>query len=112
MSLSADRFSVRMAPDGAFVPIGELDAITVEELRLLVDEVMLPGRAVVLDLAKLTFMDSNVIHWLVEVHVASGTPVVLRNTPHTARLLLGVAATVGPDGEAWVFDDLDCPAPT
>ena len=84
--------------------VGELDLTTVQELRILVDEAMVPGRAVVLDLAEVTFMDSNVIHWLIELFDATGTPVVLRNAPHTARLLLGVAEIVGPAGEAWVFE--------
>src|SRR5262245_11264075 len=110
MTVGAERFSVSIAPDGAVVPVGELDEITVDEVRVLVDEVMAPGRAIVLDLTQLTFMDSNVIHWLTEVFNATGTPVILRNTPQTAQLLLRVAATVGPDGEAWVFErDLHSP---
>ena len=111
MALAAEWFSVRISADGAFVPNGELDMTTVEELRFLVDEVLVPGRTILLDLACLRFIDSNVIHWLVEVFEVTGTPVVLRNTPQTARLLLDVAAIVGADGEAWVFEgDLEASA--
>ncbi len=104
MALGEEWFSVRIAADGALVPNGELDMTTVEELRFLVDEVMVPGRTIVLDLACLKFIDSNVIHWLVEVFEVTGTPVVLRNTPRAARILLDVAAIVGANGEAWVFE--------
>ena len=96
--------SVSVAPDGAFVPTGELDLGTIRKLRELVDEVTVPGRAIVLDLAHLTFMDNNVIHWLVEISDATGHPVVLRNASPTIRRILDIATTVDFDSEAWVFD--------
>jgi anti-anti-sigma factor len=111
MTAAAQPFSVSVAPDGAFVPIGELDFATVQDLRDLVDEVMVPGRAIVLDLAQLTFIDSSVIHWLIATCQATGHPVVLRNASTTVRRLLDVASTVGPGEDAWVFDrDLRTPA--
>ena len=97
------RFSVSVASDGAFVPIGELELSTLQELRDLVQEVMVPGQGVVLDLAQLTFMDSTVIHWLVELCDATGHPVVMRNASPTVRRILEIARTVDADGDAWIF---------
>ena len=104
MAVMNHQFSVSVAPDGAFVLIGELDLATIEELRNLVDRVMVPGRPIMLDLAELTFMDSNVIHWLVEVCDASGYPVVLRDVLPTVRHILDITASVDSDGDSWVFE--------
>jgi anti-anti-sigma factor len=104
MPVTRDLFSLSVAPDGASVPTGTLDLSTIQELRELVDEVMAPGRAIVLDLAQLTFMDSSVIHWLVEVCDATGHPVFLRNASPVVRRILDIATTVHFDGDAWVFD--------
>ena len=65
---------------------------------------MTPGRAIVLDLTQLTFMDGSVIHWLVEACDATGRPVVLRNASPVIRRILGLVATVGFDSDAWVFE--------
>jgi anti-anti-sigma factor len=97
-------FSVSVASDGAFMPSGALDLGTVRELRGLVNEAMVPGRAIVLDLAQTTFMDSNVIHWLVEICDVTGHPVVLRNASPTVRRILDIATTVDFDSDAWIFD--------
>jgi anti-anti-sigma factor len=110
MSATGQAFSVSVAPDGAFVPTGELDLSTLQELRDLVAEVMAPGTAVVLDLAHLTFMDSSVIHWLVETCDSTGHPVVLRNASPAVRRILDVTATLGPDGDAWVLEPTDATA--
>jgi anti-anti-sigma factor len=104
MPVTSQLFSVSVAPDGAFVPTGQLELSTLQELRDIVDEVMGPGRTVVLDLAQITFMDSSVIHWLVEVCDATGHPVVLRNASPVVRRILDIATTVHFDGDAWVFD--------
>ena len=48
------------------------------EARQRVDEFMVPGRAVVLDLAGITFLDSMTLHWLVELADATGEPVQRR----------------------------------
>lgn len=98
------QFSVSVSPDGAFVPIGELDLSTIQELRNLVAQVMRPGRPIVLDLAQLTFMDSNVIHWLVEVYDATGRRVILRNASPVVRRILDTATAVDSDGDAWAFE--------
>src|SRR5262245_40411739 len=97
-------FSVSVAPDGAFVPIGELDLSTIQELRDLVAEVMVPGRPIVLDLAQLTFIESSAIHWLVEVCDTTGHPVVLRNVSPVVRRILDITAAVDSDGDAWVIE--------
>jgi anti-anti-sigma factor len=104
MTATWQAFSVSVAPDGAFVLTGELDLSTVRELRDLVDEVMAPGQAIVLDLAQLTFMDGSVIHWLVETCDETDQPVVLRNVSPVVRRILDLAATLGPDGDAWLFE--------
>jgi anti-anti-sigma factor len=97
-------FSVSVAPDGAFVPMGELDLSTLQELSDLVAEVMVPGRPIVLDLAQLTFLESSTIHWLVEMCDATDHPVILRNASPTVRRILDIAASLGPDGDAWILD--------
>jgi anti-anti-sigma factor len=107
MSATGQAFSVSVGPDGAFLPTGELDLSNLQELRDLVAEAMAPGRAVVLDLAHLTFMDSSVIHWLVETWDSTGHPVVLRNASPVVRRILDVTANLGPDGHAWVFEPSD-----
>jgi hypothetical protein len=42
-------FSVSVAPDGAFIRTRELELSTLQAFRDLVDDVMFPGRAIVLD---------------------------------------------------------------
>jgi anti-anti-sigma factor len=111
MPVTRQLFSVSVAPDGAFVPTGQLELSTVQELRQMVDEAMAPGRVIVLDLAQLTFMDSSVIHWLVEICDATGHPVVLRNASPVVRRILDIATTVDADSDAWVFDR-DRPSPS
>jgi anti-anti-sigma factor len=83
---------------------GELDLSTLQELRDRVQELIVPGRVIVLDLARLTFMDGSVIHWLVEVCDETGHPVVLRNVSPVVRRILDITAAVDGDGVAWVFD--------
>ena len=82
---------------------GELDLSTLQALRDSVREIVVPGRAVVLDLAQLTFMDSSVIHWLVEVCDETGHPVLLRNVSPVIRRILDITTVVDADGDAWVF---------
>ena len=104
MRTTRQGLSVSVVPDGAFILAGELELSTLGALRDLVQKIVVPGRVIVLDLAQLTFMDSSVIHWLVETCDASGHPVVLRNASPVVRRILDIAATVDFDGDAWVFD--------
>src|SRR5262245_41807121 len=104
MQATRQGLSVSVAPDGAFVLTGELELSTLQALRNLVDGVIVPGRPIVLDLAQLTFMDSSVIHWLVETCDATGHPVVLRNASPVGRRILDIGTIVDADGDAWVFD--------
>ena len=105
MTATKDAFSVTASLDGAFVLVGALDMDTLPQARDLVEEFRVPGRPVVLDLAGITFLDTMTIHWLVELSDATDEPVVLRNVPDTARLVLAVADILGFDGAAWVLDD-------
>jgi len=104
MSQDGQTPAVRVAPDGAFVPIGVLELATLHELRELVDEAMAPGRVIVLDLSQVTFLDSSAIHWLVETCDATDHPVVLRDPPPVVRRVLDDVLTVDSDGDAWVYE--------
>lgn len=103
MAATGQLLSVEVAPDGAFVPIGELDLATLQELRVSVDDVVRAGRPIRLDLAQLTFIESSVIHWFVEICDATGHPVELRNVSPTIRRILDLTASIGMDGDAWVI---------
>jgi anti-anti-sigma regulatory factor len=108
--LSQPCLSVSRRLDGAFVLVGELDMNTLAEAREPIDEFLVPGRAVVLDLAGIRFLDSMTLHWLVELSGATGEPVVVRNAPDAVRIVLGIAGLLAPDGGAWVLEDMDPPA--
>ena len=80
---------------------GELDLATIQDLQDKIDEIMVPGQPIVLDLANLTFLDSSAMHCLVRTFEATSRPVVLRNTSRALRRILGYM-TQQP--EAWVFE--------
>ena len=109
--MSQPGLSVSSGLDGAFILVGELDTNTLAEAREHVDEFLVPGRAVVLDLAGITFLDSMTLHWLVELADATGEPVIVRHATDAARVVLGIAAFLGSDGGAWVLDQTERPAP-
>jgi anti-anti-sigma factor len=94
-------FTVRIGPRGALVLRGELDGATIQELQDKIDEIMVPGQPVVLDLADLTFLDSSAMHCLVGTFEATGRPVVLQNASRALRRILG---HMTQEPEAWVFD--------
>jgi anti-anti-sigma factor len=103
MSVSmADIFTVRTGPRGALVLSGELDLATIQELQDKIDEIMVPGQPIVLDLADLTFLDSSAMHCLVRTFEATGRPVVLQNASRALRRILGHMSQ-GP--EAWIFEE-------
>jgi anti-anti-sigma factor len=80
---------------------GELDIATIQELQDKIDEIMVPGQPIVLDLTSLTFLDSSAMHCFVRTFEATGHPVVLLNASRSLRRILGYM-TQHP--EAWVFD--------
>jgi hypothetical protein len=86
MTATRQAFSVSVAPDGAFVLTGELDLSTAGSSETW------------------SFMDGSVIHWLVETCDETDHPVVLRNASPVVRRILDPAATLGPDGDAWLLE--------
>ena len=80
---------------------GELDLATIQPLQDKIDEIMVPGQPIVLDLADLTFLDTSGMHCLVRTFEETGHPVVLLNASRSLRRILG-HMTQQP--EAWVFD--------
>jgi anti-anti-sigma regulatory factor len=74
---------------------------TVQDLQDRIDGIMVPGQAIVLDLAQLTFLDTSAIHCLIRAEAESGHPVVLMNASRAVRRILNLAR---PDSYAWVFD--------
>jgi anti-anti-sigma factor len=93
--------TVRSDSTGALVLTGELDGATIQQLQDKIDEIMVPGEPIVLDLADLTFLDSSAIHCFARTFEATGRPVVLQNASRALRRILG-HMTQQP--EAWVFD--------
>jgi anti-anti-sigma factor len=53
---------------------GELDLATIQLLQDKIDEIMVPGQPIVLDLADLTFLDTSGMHCFVGTFEATGTP--------------------------------------
>jgi anti-anti-sigma factor len=103
MSVSRpDIFTVRTGQRGALVLSGELDLATIQELQDKIDEIMVSGQPIVLDLADLTFLDSSAMHCLVRTFEATGRPVVLQNASRALRRILG---HMTQEPEAWIFEE-------
>ena len=94
-------FTVQSDSTGALVLTGELDVATIQLLQDKIDEIMVPGQPIVLDLADLTFLDTSGMHCFVRTFEATGHPVVLLSASRSLRRILG-HMTQQP--EAWVFD--------
>ena len=94
-------FFVMLQPSGVLALRGELDLATVQDLQDSIDEILVPGQPVILDLAQLTFMDTSAIHCMIRTWDATGHPVLLRNSSAAVRRFLDLA-----DGQshAWTFD--------
>jgi anti-anti-sigma factor len=94
-------FFVLLQPSGALLLRGELDLATVQDLEDAIDEIMVPGQPIILDLAQLTFLETSAIHCLIRTGARSGHAVVLRNASAGVRRILDRA-----DGQshAWTFD--------
>lgn len=74
-----------------------------KDLQDKIDDVMVPGVAIVFDMAQLTFLDSSAIHCFIKACQVTGHRVVLRNaTPAVRRVLELADAKAEP--EAWMFD--------
>jgi anti-anti-sigma factor len=102
-------FFVLLQPSGVLLLRGELDLATVQDLQDSIDEILVPGQPVILDLAQLTFLATAAIPCLIRTWDASGHPVLLRNSSAAVRRFLALA-----DGQshAWTFDqDGSAPAP-
>jgi len=94
-------FRVRSDSTGALVLTGELDGATIQELQDKIDEIVVPGESIVLDLAELAFLDTSAVHCFVRTFEATGRPVVLLNASRSLRRILGYMTR---QPEAWVFD--------
>jgi len=94
-------FTVRSDSTGALVLTGELDGATIQQLQDKIDEVVVPGQPIVLDLAQLAFLDTSAMHCFVRTFEATGCPVVLQNASRSLRRILGY---MEQEPEAWVFD--------
>jgi anti-anti-sigma factor len=97
-------FFVNVDAGGMLVLRGELDIRTIQDLQDKIDDVMvLPGVAIVLDMAQLTFLDSRAIHCFIKTCQVTRHRVVLRNaTPAVRRVLELADAKAEP--EAWISD--------
>jgi anti-anti-sigma factor len=96
-------FYVNVDDDGALVLRGQLDIGTIQDLQDKIDDVMVPGVAIVLDMAQLTFLDSSAIHCFIKACQVTGHRVVLRNATPTVRRVLELADAKA-EPEAWMFD--------
>ena len=94
-------FHVEVTPAGSLLLRGELDMATVQDLQDEIDGIMVPGQAIVLDLAQLTFLDTSAIHFFVRAAAESGHPIVLMNASRAVRRILDLARV---DSQAWIFD--------
>ena len=95
-------FTVRSVSTGALVLTGELDVATIQDLQDKIDEIMVPGQPIVLDLADLSFLDSSAMHCLVRTFEATGRQVVHQNASRARRRILGYMTQ---EPEAWIFED-------
>ena len=103
MPKAPSMFGVEIDPSGSLVLRGELDQSTVPELEKTIASVTASGRALVLNVARLTFLASAGIRCIVKAWRGSGQRVVLQNAPNSIRRVLWLV-----DGrsepEAWAFE--------
>jgi anti-anti-sigma regulatory factor len=66
-------FHVEVTPAGNLLLRGELDLATVQDLQDTIDGIMVPGQAIVLDLAQLTFLDRTAIHCFIRLMPRAAT---------------------------------------
>src|SRR5262245_26849096 len=94
-------FYVQVTGPGRLLLRGELDMSTVRDLEEKIDEILVPGRPLTLDLAQLRFLDSTGIQCIVRAGARTGLPVVLRNARESVRRTLDY---LDPRSRAWVFE--------
>jgi anti-sigma B factor antagonist len=73
---------------------GEVDMATCERLRDSIEPYLGPRQTVILDLSDITFMDSSMLHLLVQARgrlTEDGGSLVLRNPSDAARRLLEIS---------------------
>ena len=58
-------FFVMLQPSGVLLLRGELDLATVQDLQDAIDEILVPGEPIILDLAQLTFLETSAIHCMI-----------------------------------------------
>ena len=58
-------FFVMLQPSGVLPLRGELDLATVQDLQDSIDEILVPGQPIILDLAQLTFLETSAIHCMI-----------------------------------------------
>jgi anti-sigma B factor antagonist len=89
--------SVQVAEEGGRTVAhiaGEIDITSIGRLRDAIEPYLGPRQIVVLDLSEVTFMDSQMLHLLVQARTKlteDGGSLVLRNPSEVARRLLTVA---------------------
>jgi anti-anti-sigma factor len=95
--LGVDDFSVEVGEDASGVVAhvrGEVDIATCERLRDAIEPYLGPNQTVILDLADVTFADSQMLKVLIQARgrlTEDGGSLVLRNPSEIARRLLTVA---------------------
>ena len=74
---------------------GELDIRTIQDLQDKIDDVMVPGVAIVLGMEQLTFLDSRAIHCFIKTCQVTRHRVVLRNATPAVPPCPGVGRRQG-----------------
>jgi stage II sporulation protein AA (anti-sigma F factor antagonist) len=77
---------------------GEVDIVTCERLRDSIEPYLGPRQRVILDLSEVAFMDSSMLHLLVQARgrlTEDGGSLVLRNPSDMARRLLEISEMTG-----------------
>ena len=88
MEYQPNPLHVETDSDGTILLTGELDMATVNQLQETIEEVMRPGRPIVIDMAALTYIDSSGIGLLVRTYQRSGERVVICNPSRQVRRVL------------------------
>jgi anti-sigma B factor antagonist len=105
--VSDEGISIDMSSDGELVVVavsGEIDLVTVPHLQAVLDSID-SGRAVIVDCARVQFMDSTGLQLFVtqlQRLNATGGSLLLRNTSFPVRHIVevtGLIELLEPDGE-------------